>query len=124
MDDIFYLNDNKITISEIEQTIKSEKIYKIISVPASKVLQVYLNENVFIDIQEMSLSDFGEECATVIEEQKIISVFCFSHHPKDFELLKPILILMLNKHGGWIGNDNENFEPMFDSRNICSFEYS
>jgi hypothetical protein len=41
----------------------------------------------------------------------IQSAFCMSYHPSSFHELKVLLLLILRKYGGWLGDDSEGFHP-------------
>lgn len=58
-----------------------------------------------------------------IQEKKISSIICISHHTSYIAETLKLTELLLEKWGGWIGNDTDGFLPIFDVKNISVFCY-
>ena len=58
-----------------------------------------------------------------IQTHKIASIVCISHHKSCAQETLELAKLLLDRWGGWIGNDSDGFLPVFDATNISSFSY-
>lgn len=67
----------------------------------------------------MGLSEFCEqEYKDFLTRNKICSIFCIAYHPIHLEVIKPHLIEVLKKYGGWIGTDSDGFYPYYTLEDI------
>lgn len=61
------------------------------------------------------MKDFRElEDQKFLVDNKIESIFCIAYYSRDFALIRPHLKTLLKEYGGWIGNDEDGFQPCFD----------
>ena len=51
------------------------------------------------------------------------TVWCCSHHPRDIQILIPLLSYLLRHFGGFVAPDEEGFMPRFGAENIDRFSY-
>ncbi len=54
---------------------------------------------------------------------RIKTVYCISHHSSAINWLLPELKKLIDKFGGFLGNDSEEFEPLYDENNVMLFNY-
>jgi hypothetical protein len=119
MDDIFYLSTKKIGVKDIKKAAEKVKVDKVFIPITSDVLEIEYCNGITASWFEMSIEEFKEpNDKKILDENKIISVFCITHHPKDIEFILPHIKCMLKEYGGWIGNDSERFQPWFDIEKI------
>lgn len=124
MDDIFYLSTKKITVNNIKQIAEQVNVKNTFIPKSSDVLEIDYSEGVTASWFQMRVEEFEEpESVKFLDCNKIRTIFCISHHPKDLKLILPHLKKVLKEYGGWIGNDSEGFQPCFDIEFIDSFEY-
>ncbi|MEN2773852.1 hypothetical protein ABCY62_02125 [Acetivibrio clariflavus] len=124
MDDIFYLNTKKISVKDVKKVAEKLKVNKVFIPKTSDVLEIQYCDGIYASWFEMSVDDFQEpDDRNFLYKNKIVSIFCISYHPKDLEFILPHIKCVLKEYGGWIGNDSERFQPLFDIKNIDSFFY-
>lgn len=124
MDDVFYMSSKNVRIKDIDEIAKRVNA-KCTFIPKSKdVLEVEYCDGVMANWFCMKMEDFQElEDTKFLYKNQIKSIFCISHHSSDFSLILPHIKLLLQEYGGWIGNDEEGFQPCFNIENIDSFNY-
>lgn len=123
MDDIFYLCPIKIELSDIETAFQNIKKIKINLFKKSDTLQVKYREKIII-FTLMNINEFKDQVDNkILIEKNISKVICISHHKsyiaEVLELSKELLLTW----GGWLGNDNDGFSPLFDISNLSYFNY-
>lgn len=74
-----------------------------------------------VDRQDIMVAPNEVEDKNFLIENQIKSIFCISHHSNNFPSILPHLKMMLQEYDGWIGNDEEGFQPCYDMRNIDLF---
>ena len=77
-----------------------------------------------INLALMDIAEFKDSlCSELIHEREISSIVCISHHKAYIKEILGIVKILLEKYGGWIGNDSDGFLPIFDITNIDFFSY-
>ncbi|NHZ98336.1 hypothetical protein [Massilia sp. CCM 8734] len=70
------------------------------------------------------LRDFEDpESVEAILKTNAKAAFCISYHSYTLDELKNALKLMLERYGGWVGNDSNEFVPRFTLNDISSLSY-
>lgn len=125
MRDVFYFTDRKITLDHLQYCLKQEG-YDVLLSSERFSLQVSFPKESKVQIYPMDIaSDFlDEDSIEVIKNKNFASVFCISHDQEYIEELKGCLTAFFFKYGGWVGNDSDYFEPIFDQSDIHEFSYS
>lgn len=119
MDDIFYLSPVKLETDSVCKVFQNVDGICVKDFRTSDAVQIY-TETQIINMTLMGLSEFDEAGQEFIRTHEIASVVCISHHKLyEKETLK-LMMLLLDKWGGWIGNDNEGFAPIYDKINLSS----
>lgn len=122
MNDLFYLTTHKINLSDIIQF--SENLENYIFSGDKVCVQINVANTVF-HFQQMFPHDFPEEAdQNFIIGQDINSIFCISHRSKDLNLLTNYMKAIMAKWNGYLGNDDEEFEPYYKFTEIEQFAYS
>lgn len=124
MDDIFYLSSKNVRIKDIDETAKRVNVKRTFIPKSTDIIEVEYCDGVMANWFCMELEYFQEsEDKKFLIDNKIKSIFCISHHPSSFSLLLPHIKILLQEYGGWIGNDEEGFQPRFNIWNIDLFNY-
>lgn len=119
MDDIFYMTDKKINISDIAEIAGDLNVRSAFIPESSDVLQIEYSYDIMAEWFRMEPEDFPEsEDKKFLTENKIHSVFCISSHLSNFAFMFPHIKMLLQKYGGWIGSDSKGFQPCFSQENI------
>ncbi|SHJ43586.1 hypothetical protein SAMN02745163_01963 [Clostridium cavendishii DSM 21758] len=124
MEDIFYLSTKKINVKDINKIAEKVNVKSTFIPKTLDVLEIEYCDGITASWFNMSLCEFQEpEDEKFLNDNKIEAVFCISHHPRNLKIIMPHIKNVLKEYGGWIGNDNEKFQPWFNLENIESFEY-
>ena len=122
MDDIFYMSEKKISITDIAEAARSVNVKSTFIPQTSDVLQVEYSDGIMTEWFFMKVEEFQEmDDKKFLSDNKISSIFCISFHVKDFVLILPHIKILLERYGGCIGNDSEGFQPIFNLHNIDFF---
>ncbi|MCM1089851.1 MAG: hypothetical protein NC092_03555 [Butyrivibrio sp.] len=113
MDDIFYMSPKNIEIKDIDEIARRINV-KNTFIPQSKdILTVEYCDGVIAQWFCMSPEEFREsEDMRFLTEHKIKSIFCIAHHQYHFSFISLHLKLLLQEYGGWIGSDEDGFQPL------------
>ena len=120
MDDIFYLSTVKLDTDSVCKAFQNVDGIFVKDFRASDAVQIY-TETQIINMTLMGLSEFDEADQEFIRTHEIASVVCISHHKIYAKETLKLMMLLLDKWGGWIGSDNEGFAPIYDKINLSSF---
>lgn len=120
MDDIFYLSPVKLDTDSVCKVFQNVDGICVKDFRASDAIQIY-TETQIINMTLMGLSEFYEADQEFIRTHEIASVVCISHHKSYAKETLKLMMLLLDKWGGWIGSDNEGFTPIYDKINLSSF---
>jgi len=119
VNDVFYLSVQNLEPKEIHYVFFSEY---------NAIYSDYGNSKFCIDFDDvhtewhkMDISEF--EDVDFLIRKEISTVYCISHRSKDLPVLVSRLKELLHKFGGIIGNDSDEFEPIFNYDNIDDFCY-
>ncbi len=119
MDDIFYMTDTKVSINDIALTARETNAGNIFIPESADVVQIEYKENITADWSYMKTEDFPEsEDKKFLTDNKIRSFFCIACHLNNLTSMLPHIKTLLQKYGGFIGNDSEGFQPCFSRENI------
>ena len=122
MDDIFYMSANKVGIIDISESAKKVNVKSTFIPESSDVLEIEYCDDIIANWFCMRLDDFRElEDQRFLIDNKIESIFCISYHSSDFALIRPHIKTLLKEYGGWIGNDEDGFQPCFNLGNLDLF---
>lgn len=122
MDDIFYMSSKNVSIKDINKIVKRMNVKSTFMSKTSEVIEIEYSDSVVASWFCMRLEDFQEvEDKKFLIENQIKSIFCISHHSNNFPSILLHLKMMLQEYDGWIGNDEEGFQPCYDMRNIDLF---
>ena len=103
MDDIFYLTEKNVTITDIAETAKESDVINVFVPLSENVLQIEYEKNVYAEWSCMKIEDFSEtEDKIFLERNKIKSVFCISYHMNNLNLMLPHIKILLQKYGGFL----------------------
>ena len=124
MDDIFYMSSKNVRIKDIDEIAKRVNVKNTFIPRSTDALEVEYCDGVMANWFCMKMEDFQElEDMKFVIQNRINSIFCISHHSGNFSLILPHIKLLLQEYGGWIGNDEEGFQPCFNVENIDLFNY-
>ncbi len=125
MEDIFYFSNERILLSEIKKIAESSGYHRITLASDEQALelgnrngsywQIYLLDTVK-DIPEPEDKEF-------LKKLNMISGLCLCHHKNDINELLIFIAKIGEKYGGWIGNDEDGFEPRFPVNQLDNFRY-
>lgn len=90
MDDIFYLTDRKITITDIAEIAQETNAVNVFIPLSADVMQIEYEKNITADWSCMKTGNFQEtEDKIFLDSNKIQSVFCISCHMNNLTLMLP-----------------------------------
>lgn len=119
MDDIFYMTDTKVSINDIALIARETNARNIFIHESAGVVQVEYKENITADWFCMKSEDFPEsEDKKFLTDNKIQSIFGIACHLNNLTSMLPHIKTLLQKYGGFIGNDSKGFQPCFSQENI------
>lgn len=125
MDDIFYLTDKKITITDIAETARETNVINVFIPLSADVVQIEYEKNIYAEWSCMQTGDFPEaEDKIFLDNNKIQSVFCISCHLNNLNLMLSHIKTLLQKYGGFVGADSDGFRPCFSRENIDCLNFS
>lgn len=122
MDDIFYLSPTKLNINRICSVFQNIDSIYVKGFRSSNTIQIHTATQI-INMAFMWKFEFDRAGQEFIQTHKIASIVCISHHKSYIQETLELAKLLLDRWGGWIGNDNNGFLPVFDTTNILSFYY-
>lgn len=109
------MSAKKVDKINIRETAKKVNVKSIFIPESSDVLEIEYCNGIIANWLCMGLKDFKElEEQKFLIDNKIESIFCISYHSRDFALIRPHLKTLLKEYGGWIGNDEDGFQPCFN----------
>ena len=88
----------------------------------SGVIQINTGRQL-INMTLMGALEFDKSAQEFIQTHEIESIVCISHHKSCVKETLELAKMLLDRYGGWIGNDSDGFLPVFDAANISSFSY-
>ena len=119
MDDIFYLSPVKLDTDSVCKVFQNVNGICVKNFRSSDTIQIYTGTQM-INMTLMGLSEFYEADQEFIRTHQIASVACISHHILCARETLKVMMLLLDKWGGWIGSDNDGFAPIYDKINLSS----
>ena len=122
MDDIFYLSPVKLNIKCICDAFQNVDGIYVKGFRPSNTIQINTATQI-INMAFMWRFEFDRAGQEFIQTHKIASIVCISHHKSYIQEALELAKLLLDRWGGWIGNDSDGFLPIFDTTNILSFSY-
>lgn len=123
MDDIFYLNQRKISIEEIYNFLKNNHSEIKMSL-YNDTFSVELDSAVHFYYTQMKLDEFQEpDDKKFLADEKIQSIIMITHHPRDLKSILPFIREYMEKSDGLIGNDSDAFQPIYNIYDLSSFNY-
>jgi len=124
--DVFLILKQKVNVIEIQDLINDN--FKEINTeiwPDLNIMELQLSSENTMDWIEVSESDvFDEDDKKLIGSYGAKSVYCITVEADDTNVLVNIVKLLLEKYDGVLGNDTDDFKPIFDKSNIESFNYN
>ena len=113
MDDIFYLSQTKLNVDSICALFQKADVIRVEKFKTSNTLQLYTKTQM-LHLAIMEPFEFKDSAdQRFIQEKKISSIICISHHTSYIAEILKLTELLLEKWGGWIGNDTDGFIPIF-----------
>ena len=122
MDDIFYLSPAKLNTDCMCKIFQNVESIYVESFRLSGVIQINTGRQL-INMTLMGELEFDKSGQEFIQTHEIESIVCISHHKSCVKETLELAKMLLDRYGGWIGNDNDGFLPVFDAANISSFSY-
>lgn len=122
MDDIFYLSPAKLNTDCMCKIFQNVESIYVESFKLSGVIQINTGRQQ-INMILMGALEFDKSGQEFIQTHEIESIVCISHHKSCVKETLELAKMLLDRYGGWIGNDNDGFLPVFDAANISSFSY-
>ena len=121
MDDIFYMSAKKVSIRDVEEAARRANVKDTFVPKTSDIVQIEYNDGIVADWFCMDVEEFCEpEAKKFLDEHKIESIFCVSHHQVHFTSMLPHIKILLQEYGGWIGDDGDGFQPCYDLQALNS----
>lgn len=84
----------------------------------ANIMELELSDKTTIDFVSIDNFEMNDEDKFYFEQNNFKSIYCISYDKEDETILIKALKLILNKYDGVVGNDTDNFEPIFDKSNI------
>lgn len=122
MDDTFYMSPVKRNIDCMCKIFQNVDSIYVESFRLSGVIQINTGRQL-INMALMGALEFDKSDQEFIQTHEIESIVCISHHKSCMKETLELAKLLLDRYGGWIGNDSDGFLPVFDVANISSFSY-
>lgn len=122
MDDVFYLSPARLNKKCLQKVFQNIDSFNVREYRLSDAIQIETGTQV-INMTIMGVLEFDKSGQEFIQTHEIKSIVCISHHKSCVQETMALAKLLLNRWGGWIGNDSDGFSPVFDSTNISSFHY-
>ena len=122
MDDIFYLSSVKLNTDCICRVFQNVDSIYVENFRLSGAIQINTGRQL-INMTLMGALEFYETNRKFIQTHEIETIVCISHHKSCVKETLELSKILLDRYGGWIGNDNDGFLPVFDAANISSFSY-
>ena len=124
MDDIFYMTSRDVHIKDINETAQIMNVNNTCISKTLDVIEIEYSDKVVASWCCMSLEDFHEaEDKKFLLENHIKSIYCISYHANRLGTILPHIKMLLHRYGGFIGNDDEGFQPCYDMENIDMFTF-
>lgn len=124
--DVFLILKEKVSVVELQDLIN--KNFKEIETeiwPDLNIMELQLISDNTMDWIEVSESDvFDDEDKKIINSYGAKSVFCITVEADDTEVLISVVKVIMEKYDGILGNDTDDFKPLFDKSNIDNFNYN
>ena len=124
--DVFLILKEKVSVVELQDLInESFKEIETEIWPDLNIMELQLKSDNTMDWIEVSESDvFDDEDKKIINSYDAKAVFCITVDADDTEVLVSVVKAILEKYDGVLGNDTDDFKPMFDKSNIENFNYN
>ena len=122
MDDIFYLSPVKLNTDCICRVFQNVDSIYVENFRLSGAIQINTGRQL-INMTLMEPLEFYETNRKFIQTHEIETIVCISHHKSCVKETLELAKMLLDRYGGWIGNDNDGFLLVFDAANISSFSY-
>ena len=122
MDDIFYLSSVKLNTDCICGVFQNVDSIYVENFRLSGAIQINTGRQL-INMTLMGALEFDKSAQEFIQTHEIESIVCISHHKSCVKETLELAKILLDRYGGWIGNDNDGFLLVFDAANISSFSY-
>ncbi len=122
MDDIFYLSPVKLNTDCICRVFQNVDSIYVENFRLSGAIQINTGRQL-INMTLMEPLEFYETNRKFIQTHEIEGIVCISHHKSCVKETLELAKMLLDRYGGWIGNDNDGFLLVFDAANISSFSY-
>ncbi len=115
MDDIFYFSDKKVNLKDIKCIAEKIGYGKLFLTTDETGLQIEVDEYEYWQFAIVDIdNDFNDpKEKSVLEKANTVSGFCISHHIQSLNNLIKLLQEIGRHFGGWIGSDEDGFEPRF-----------
>lgn len=123
MDDVFYLSEQQLTLADVASLLRVHGVYVESETENGVVARLGPAPDDGCHWALHSFSEMDPDEAMQLRQDGVLSVFCVSHHPTALQRLLPVLRIVLEAHGGWVGNDDEGYEPRFDFTSLDRFRY-
>lgn len=62
----------------------------------------------------LDVMDLPQEERDFLRQRRVRVVLCVSYHGGEIDVLRRFAEVLLRRFGGWIGSDDDFFEPLFD----------
>ena len=128
MDDLFYFSKSSVELIDLAQIAESFAYkWEIITLSNKPDLNIFYGQRWFWQWSKLDEDDdfntFEPSELKIISALQPVSIFSISYHSNSIVLLQSFLKAVLIKYSGWIGCDNENFEPIYSLANIDNLQY-
>lgn len=126
MEDLFYFTKSALTLQDFWRIAEREGHQcKIHEYPNGPALHIYYSDRRFWQCVKTSeeqgdYDSFEPSEYAFVADYQPASSFVISYHTVSVNSLALLLKIVLTEYGGWLGSDENNFEPIYTVDNIDS----
>lgn len=111
MNDVFFLAPSEVTLSQLARVVNEDTSFDASDVDDAVTI-LSADGRLAMSVLQMKAEELTDEERDMFRALKISSFFCLSHRtPEVATVLLPIARALLARFGGWIGADDDGFEP-------------
>lgn len=111
--DYFYMSPNLMTAKMIEDIIKSEKGIQVDLWEEMNILQIEFSNKLTVDFEPMNNEFKDSSDAAFIKNRNVKTIFAVTIDDGAFEILKPLLRLIITEFDGFLCADSVDFKPIY-----------
>lgn len=86
------------------------------------IIEIALDSGSCIDIEEIVFEDLDESDKIYCQNEQIKIMYYIDYEKEDLNTILEIVKLILDRYDGLLGNDTENFEPVFSKDELGEFK--